>query len=85
MWGDGSGRVCGGVMHSLLWDPFPVGTSLWTLARTVCCSLPSLALMLLPLCWLEWAKGSHGGPRYMMSFNCPINYRLAIPHLCHLM
>lgn len=45
MLGDGSGRACGAVLHSLPWDPSPVGTSLWTLAQTVCCSLPSLALV----------------------------------------
>lgn len=51
MWGDGSGRACGAVMHSLPWDPSPVGTGLWTLARTVCGYLPSLALVHLCAGW----------------------------------
>lgn len=33
------------MMHSLPWDPSPMGTGLWTPAKTVSCYLPSLALV----------------------------------------
>lgn len=55
--------------------------------QSMCGYLPSPGLPVPSFYFYAGCRGQEvhiEGPRYVMSSNCPINYRSPVPHLCHL-